>query len=256
MNKKTLLVPTSILLMLGITTFNSSILDNKTRVIAGDSNKSIFKRTIPKDRSTTTSTGRGAGSRGTECNNLEDLNLTLFSPYETAATTISSHPTFLLYLNKIPVLPLQFSLVDIETAKTLVFKKIEIDRTGVVALRLPEATPELEIGKKYAFTIGVMCTANDPALDYFRQVTLSRVKTPTELYEAKSDRERFNILESKNIWYDALIEAHKLQKQSGDLTALKQILERQGFKESYLFTEQISFVNWDNSTDIKYRELN
>ena len=233
MNKKLIAFPILFVVLSGIIS-----IDSFSHATLADS---FFNRKIP-DSKTNTNT-RGTGSRDIACINPDNpvinTDLTLLSPSTGTGATIASHPTFLFYLDRVPNVAMRFSLVDIETSKTLVYKKFKVNNSGIIALKIPKDTPKMEIGKRYSFTVGLICSLERQQYDVLEQVNLKRV-------EATS-----NDSNSKNNWYDRLIEAYQVRDNSGDKTILQELLKKEGLTNPNLISSQISFVNWENSSSIE-----
>ena len=234
MNKKLIGFPIFLVVVSGIVSLNNS---NRT-TLAND----FFNRKIPDSKPNTNT--KGAGSRDVACinpnNPVINTNLILLSPSTSTGTTIASHPTFLFYLDRVPNVAMRFSLVDIETAKTLVYKKFTVNDSGIIALQIPKDTPEMEIGQKYSFTVGLICSLERQQYDILEQVNLKRV-------EATSDNSS-----SKNNWYDELIKAYQIRDNSGDKAIVQKLLKQEGFTNPSLISSQISLVNWEYSSDLSF----
>lgn len=211
------------------------------------SNNRIFKRDFP-DRTPPRRT-RAAGSRGNQCSHKIATNLTVFHPFEETGTTAKSHPTFLFYLDRVPTVPLRFSLVNNDTSKSLIHKEFEVKKSGLFALEIPANVPAMNIGDEHIFTLGLICEQNNPALDRYQRVYLRRVNTPKELSNANNNLERLNVLKSANIWYDAILAAYQSRNSpDSSQTIISELLEKLGSFEQTFLNSKLSFVSLKTKT--------
>lgn len=147
---------------------------------------------------------RAGGTRG--CNLMFNDTVTLLVPQNHTATTTSEHPIFFWYLSQKLSLPLRFTLLEPE--KEPIFTKEFTPEPGIVALKLPDSMPSLEIGKTYRWTVTVVCNEKKPSRNLFAQAWIERVPSPRSnqfAYNLKNNRS-FCLLEygRAGIWYDAL----------------------------------------------------
>lgn len=148
-------------------------------------------------------TRKAGGSRG--CNMpLEDA-VTLLVPQNHTATTVSARPTFFWHLSQKLSLPLRFTLL--EPGKKPILTKELKPEPGIVALKLPQDTAPLEVGKTYRWTVTVVCNPSKPSRNLFAQAWIERVPLPTEarLSDNTTDTSFCSLSYAKaGIWYDAL----------------------------------------------------
>ena len=148
-------------------------------------------------------TRKAGGSRG--CNiPLKDA-VTLLVPQDHTATTISERPTFFWHLSQKLSLPLRFTLLEPEK-KPILTKELKPE-PGIVALKLPQDTAPLEVGKTYRWTVTVVCNPSKPSRNLFAQAWIERVPLPTEAQLSNNTKNTsFCSLSYARvgIWYDAL----------------------------------------------------
>lgn len=148
-------------------------------------------------------TRKAGGSRG--CKLPLNGTITLLVPQDHTATTISAHPTFFWYLSQKLSLPLRFTLLE-PGKKPILTKEIE-PKPGIVALKLPQDTAPLEVGKTYRWTVTVVCNPSKPSRNLFAQAWIERVSLPTEAQLSNNTKDTSSCSLSyarAGIWYDAL----------------------------------------------------
>ncbi len=168
---------------------------------------------VPPNRGTPTRGIRGAGSRGCSLplasSGLDAGKLgqvTLLVPGDHVGQTTASHPSFFWHMSVAPSVPMEFSLVQPGVAKPLLVKQISVTKPGVVELALPSDQPGLEVGKRYRWSVALVCNADRRSNDVFAQSWIERVATdglgqqvvnatPTQQIEAYA---------KAGLWYDAL----------------------------------------------------
>jgi hypothetical protein len=145
---------------------------------------------------------KAGGSRG--CKMPLNDAVTLLVPQDHTATTISEHPTFFWYLSQKLSLPLRFTLL--EPGKKPILTKELKPEPGIVALKLPQNSAPLEVGKTYRWTVTVVCNEKKPSRNLFAQAWIERVALPKERLSNNTKDTSFCSLKyaSEGIWYDAL----------------------------------------------------
>ncbi len=146
---------------------------------------------------------KAGGSRG--CNLPSNDTVTLIVPQDHTATTVSAHPIFFWHLSQKLSLPLRFTLLE-PGKKPLFTKELKPD-PGIVALKLPENSPPLEIGKTYRWTVTVVCNQKKPSRNLFATAWIKRASSPAfnQLSEVSADTSFCSLEYAKaGIWYDAL----------------------------------------------------
>ena len=148
-------------------------------------------------------TRKAGGSRG--CNLPLSDAVTLLVPQDHTATTISARPTFFWHLSQKLSLPLRFTLL--EPGKKPILTKELKPEPGIIALKLPQDSMPLEIGKTYRWTVTVICNTSKPSRNLFAQAWIERVSLPKEvqLPDNTKNQSFCSLSYAKaGIWYDAL----------------------------------------------------
>lgn len=74
--------------------------------------------------------------------------------------------------------------------------------------KLPADAPELVSGRKYRWSVSLLCNANRPSTNVFVQSWIEHIPTKPELTQhltgATSEQERARIYAAAGLWYDAL----------------------------------------------------
>jgi hypothetical protein len=184
---------------------------------------------------------RGTGSRG--CNEAvteaAPLSLTLLVPDDHTGLTASGHPTFSWHLSEAPEVAVEFSLVEPGVAQPLLTKTLDDVKAGVGSVTLPEELPQLEAGKKYRWSVTVICNENRRSSDIFAQAWIQRAER-TEAVEAEvtpqmSAGDRAEVYAKAGLWYDALAaisEAYRADPENEAIAARRQsLLEQVGLNQ-------------------------
>ena len=146
---------------------------------------------------------KAGGSRG--CNLPLNDTVTLLVPQEHTAITVSARPIFFWYLSRKISLPLRFTLL--EPGKKPMFIKELNPEPGIVALKFPQNSPALEVGKTYRWTVTVVCNQKKPSRNLFAQAWIERVRVPKSINfsENRADSSFCSVKYAQSgIWYDAL----------------------------------------------------
>ena len=161
------------------------------------------ERGIPK-------TTQGTGSRGCPSSETlsEPVTVTLLVPKDHTGQTISGHPTFLWHVSRQTSIPIEFALVEPGIAKPLFVQRMQVEKGGIMQLELPAYLPQLETGRKYRWSVSLLCNSNRPSSNVFVQSWIERVAAKPELTQQltneKSQLERAKIYGAAGLWYDAL----------------------------------------------------
>lgn len=141
------------------------------------------------------------GSRGGECNLLPPQIVTLIVPEDHTGTTSLSRPT-VIWFNREPISqPVKFT-VNAHGSKPILVREFENLPKGFRALKLPESSPGLELGKLYKWTVTVVCNEVRPSKNLYAQAWIKRVPNPVS---ERSENLNCNIDFAKlGIWYDAI----------------------------------------------------
>lgn len=201
-------------------TNNSASNDSNTssNTNSNNSNSSKFK---PVPDQTSPRETRGAGSRGGQCDRAVNSELTLFHPLDRVGLTSKAHPDFILHLSDVPSVPLRFAIFDIESSQALIYRKVRVESKGLIHLSIPNNIPEMEIGKEYLFTVGLICKEEEPMKDIAEQVYIKRVAIPESV--SGNETKQLDYFQDKNIWYDATF---KLFQNKNSLASRNSMLEK------------------------------
>jgi len=160
--------------------------------------------------------------------NLEGAATTL-TPNHTGLTT-SARPTLFYYLSRKVSNPAKLVLAKIDGREAIIDRDISLDSaSGLKSFSLPPEV-KLEIGKKYLWSLVLVCNSVHPSEDIISQGTIERVELPSKLQRrlklATSERERAQLYAQFGFWYDAL--ASIAQSNNSKATEDLQALLRQG----------------------------
>lgn len=154
---------------------------------------------------------QSSGSRG--CIKSIPTSFNLLTPTDYAGTTISGHPTFLLYVSSVPSVPMDFTLIDENKPGSILEKRIYISKPGIVQVKLPSDVPELAVSKNYRWTISLVCNDKRLSENIYAYAWIRRVPAKPEFIKqvalAAGDRERATLYARSGLWYDAMAAIYK-----------------------------------------------
>ena len=121
-------------------------------------------------------------------------------------TTLSAHPTVLVYLPASSAQEAVFSLKD--ESKQMVYQmSVPVSgKSGIVAIQLPENSPALEVGKNYQWFFALKLEGNLTPSSPFVDGWIKRITPSADLakaLEGKTALQQSSILAAKGVWYDS-----------------------------------------------------
>ncbi len=155
-------------------------------------------------------------NRGCSLNGDPDDRLTPLAPSSGLSVTVSSHPTFFVYVPESPE-GVQAEFILFDRAQNEVYSQtITVDKTpGLLSVSLPETAPPLETGQPYQWFVSLICNRDDRAGDAVIGGWIQRLE-PTEEFardlENANPVQRAALYAETGIWQDAVATlAHLLQ---------------------------------------------
>jgi len=127
----------------------------------------------PADKSTRRS--QGSGSRGCEESLQENLVTLLIPSKEYIGQTVSGHPTFFWNLSQPVSVPMKFTLMEPGVAKPLYVKQMDSPKVGIIQMELPKDLPELVAGRKYGWSVTLVCNPRRPSANPYFYSWIERV---------------------------------------------------------------------------------
>jgi hypothetical protein len=147
-------------------------------------------------------TTQGTGSRG--CTLSEPVTVTLLVPNDHNGQTISGRPTFFWHVSDKTSVPVEFALVEPGVTKPLFVQRMPVQKGGIMEVQLPQDAPELVSGRKYRWSVSLLCNTNRPSNNVFVTSWIERVPAKPELtqqfWNGKSERERAGIYAASRLW--------------------------------------------------------
>lgn len=187
----------------------------------------VVRKYVPPKRKNAQQT-QGTGSRG--CNNGKTVDLKLLVPENYTPKTTLGRPTFFWYVSE-PA-PIRFTLVDPDAIEPIFEHNLYASNSGVISLTVPPENIELSVGKKYIWTVAVICNPLRPSSNIYARTWVERIPIPTELKKALStttDRKQRGLIYKKfNVWYDALSEFYAIKKVASKTETDKSFLRLLG----------------------------
>ena len=144
---------------------------------------------------------RAGGSRG--CHHKVTKAITLVVPEDHIPLTLSEHPTFWLYSSQELSLPIRFTLLE-PGQKPIYSQEFTLNKSGLIALTLPETVPPLEVGQEYRWSVSIICNRQKPSQNAIAQAWIERVSVPQPKVEEKEELACNLAYARAGLWYDAL----------------------------------------------------
>ena len=173
--------------------------------------------------------------------NLLNQRLTplLPSPLTNLQLTVSTNPTFLVYVPQTSAKAVEFTLVtkDKDNSEKGIYQTtVTLTNTpGIVSIRLPATAPVLEIGKDYKWVVVMACQGGEPTPeDPFAEGLVRRIQPDSSLSQLDKAKplDRVALYAKSGSWYDAVANLAALRKdQPNDpevASAWKELLQGAG----------------------------
>jgi Domain of Unknown Function (DUF928) len=146
----------------------------------------------------------GASSRGCPMGTFGSVSL--LAPNDHVGLTSSARPTFSWYVAAVPSTPMQFTLVEPGVSKPVFLKKLNVDKPGIVQLQIPENVPGLSVGKKYRWTVSLVCNAKRPSQNIYVRSWIERetLAKDANFSSLKNINEQAAFYAESGFWYDAV----------------------------------------------------
>ncbi|HAX78070.1 MAG TPA: hypothetical protein DCY88_20170 [Cyanobacteria bacterium UBA11372] len=200
-------------------------------------NAAQVKQYVPPSNRERLQRTEGGGSRG--CTNAAPVSLSLLTPKDHIARTVSAHPTFLWHISDATSAPLVFTLTERGANQPIFQQQLKADRAGIMRLEIPPTAPRLEEGKEYRWTVTLVCNEKRPSENVYARAWIERVATPSNLDQklaaASSEGDRAAIYAQSGLWYDAVATldrvrtANPYEKQASNLFV--SLLEQVGLNQ-------------------------
>jgi Domain of Unknown Function (DUF928) len=133
-------------------------------------------------------------------------------PKSKQGLTVSSHPTFLLYVPQTSAAEARFILQDdsnpnqvIEIYETTFALPKDLTETGgLVTIEIPESLPELEVGQTYTYYATLICSPGDSGGINYDQGSISRVEVPSQIAQVQANEA---LSPEESLWQQAMLYA-------------------------------------------------
>ncbi|MGL5080968.1 MAG: DUF928 domain-containing protein [Microcoleaceae cyanobacterium] len=135
--------------------------------------------------------------------------------------TVATHPAILVYIPQSSVKQVFFSLQD-ENGNHYYQAQFAVPHAGVAKIRFPQEAPPLEIGKKYMWSLALICGSqlepDSPTITGWVQ----RRETTNPTWTASPSLEQASALGQAGLWYDMMASLAQLkQAQPNDPTVVR-----------------------------------
>ena len=193
-------------------------------ILAQTINVSSYQIYQPTNRKTRRQARKSGGSRGS-CPQKIKSGITLLVPEDHIPLTSSAYPTFAWYQEQKSSLPVKFTLLE-PGHKPIYSQELTITRSGLIILSLPKTVSALEMGKKYRWSVSIICNPQHPSQNPYAEAWIERSSVSqlkTELLQESSCGFSYAQL---GIWYDAIAcELKRVNSEIADLNYLDILLQ-------------------------------
>jgi hypothetical protein len=129
--------------------------------------------------------------------------------------TLKEHPTILVYIPQTTAKKALFSLQD-EQSKNHYQTAINLPKKpGVVAIKVPESLPAIKTGKKYQWSLAMICSAQLEPDSPLVTGWIERIQPPVSLKNHRHSSPSLEVvshLAHNGVWYDTASELARLKK--------------------------------------------
>jgi hypothetical protein len=117
---------------------------------------------------------QAGGSRG--CPKKLANSIILLVPPSHIPLTEKEHPTFMWYVatNRDRPYKVHFTLLK-PGFEPIFFTQLTFNQEEIVALKLPENSPPLEINQPYRWTVSIICNPQQPSANIYTQAWIERI---------------------------------------------------------------------------------
>ena len=152
--------------------------------------------------------------------------------------TTQTHPTIFVYIPDATIVSAELSLWD-ENHKGLYQTGVSLSgRSGIVGIGLPNAAPSLDVGKRYKWSLALICDRNRRSRDVVVEGWIERIQLSSRLEEQIGTVEplqRARLYAQNRIWYETLATLAQLRRDRPDdssiATEWQSLLQSVGLQE-------------------------
>ncbi|MBD2184546.1 DUF928 domain-containing protein [Planktothrix sp. FACHB-1355] len=161
---------------------------------------------------------RGDAATRDACNDAGKSRLIALVPGTNLGLTIAERPTFWFYVSEQvkSTTPVEFMLVD-EQENTVYKDSFEVTVSpGIIGIKLPQNVSALEIGKRYHWTLSVICNPGNSRETANVDGEVWRVDKPElqQKLDGVSGRDRILLYAENGLWYDTITNLIELRRQN------------------------------------------
>lgn len=130
------------------------------------------------------------------------------APQQTQALTIAAHPTLMAYIPATTAKQVYLSVTKANDGQHIYHSYIPIDKAGVIAVKLPQDAPPLEVNQRYRWSLSLICGSALAPDSPMVESEVERIQLGSELTaqltRISSSEKRADLLGKQGIWYDTL----------------------------------------------------
>lgn len=157
----------------------------------------------------------------------------LRSPLDEPQLTVSSRPTFLVYIPQTSAKAVELSLEDADGNGIYQTAMNLTGTPGIISISLPTSAPELEMGKDYKWIVSMVCQTGAPE-DWFAEGSVRRVQADSSLIQVEQVEplDQVALYAKSGIWFEAVANLAALRKAQPNnpeiASAWEELLEEAG----------------------------
>ncbi|WP_333411701.1 DUF928 domain-containing protein [Microcoleus sp. T2B6] len=181
----------------------------------------------PRDEDNLSPGAPAKSTRGPGKCDIGKIKLTALIPENKIGRTVSEYPLFFFYLPQTEAELAEFVLKD-ENGKPIYQTTLKTNNSsGVIGVSIPanKNVPPLQLGKKYPWSISLICDAIDRSADVLEEGFVRRVELSADIrsqLDQADPRQKTFIYAQNGIWQDALstlVAARRANPNDAELTA-------------------------------------
>lgn len=184
------------------TAMTSKVVSSVPTILAQTVSTSSHQVYQPTNRKVSKNARKSGGSRGS-CPQKIQSSITLLVPEDHLPATTSAYPTFSWYQGQKSSLPIKFTLLE-PGHKPLYSVELPPTQSDITTLTWPKHLPPLEVGKKYRWSVSILCSSKHPSRNPYAEAWVERISLPAAKLTRPNGSSCNLAYAQAGIWYNAL----------------------------------------------------
>lgn len=195
-----------------------SAIAGQTTAVTSSSGSVVFKPN-GSPRTTTGGASRGICSIPAPDTSQSQMLTIALIPNTDAELTTQAHPTIFIYIPDATIISAELSLWD-ENQKGLYQTTVSLSgKSGIVGIPLPDSAPSLAVGKRYKWSLALICDRDRRSRDVVVEGWMQRTQLSSTLEEQIKTVEplqRARLYAQNRVWYETLATLAELRRDRPD----------------------------------------